>query len=339
MRFKELAKRAVYNPSNAIRALTDRGFRHDLGQKINKEYHTRGGKKKYNTSGIDIFVEDWDNLIILDACRYEAFASAKEQHNLPGNLESRISRGSRTPEWLYANFSGRQFFDTVYVSAGAMPYHVGVADPSDPTPHQREYAFDLKIHDLINVWRDPPEGAISVDDDNLKDVLIPANIMVEEALRVADEYPNKRLIIHIMEPHDPYLGPTGQQLHNQSSSPLYDKLYNNINVPVEDIRQAYQENVNIAIEAANDLLNKLNGKTVVSADHGELLFEKSWPIPITEIKHPNSTYISKLVRVPWLIDDGKRREITAEIPQNDQIKSSDISDSAIEQLKVLGYRS
>jgi hypothetical protein len=339
MKFRRLAKKGISNPRNVIRALADRGFRHNLAQEINKVYHTRGGWRKYNPNGIDIFAEDWDNLIILDACRYDAFASAKERHNLPGKLESRISRGSRTPEWLYGNFTGKKHFDTVYLSAGAMPYHVGVAESSDPTPHQREYAFDLRVHDLINVWRDPPKGAVSVDDDELKDVLIPADVMVNEALRVADEYPNKRLIIHIMQPHDPYLGPTGQELYDESSSPLCDKLFEDTDISIQDIRQAYRENVDIAVEAADELLTKMKGKTVVSADHGELLFEKSYPIPTTEIKHPNSTYVPELVRVPWLIHDGERRRITAEIPKAEQEESENISDTAIEQLQQLGYRS
>ena len=41
--------------------------------------------------GTHIMDEDWDNLIILDACRYDLF---EEVNTIDGTLESRISLGS-----------------------------------------------------------------------------------------------------------------------------------------------------------------------------------------------------------------------------------------------------
>jgi hypothetical protein len=41
--------------------------------------------------------EDWDNLIILDACRYGAF---ERNNTIPGALEYRFSRGSMTGEFF-----------------------------------------------------------------------------------------------------------------------------------------------------------------------------------------------------------------------------------------------
>ena len=45
--------------------------------------------------------ESWDNLIILDACRYDIF---KELNTIDGELTSRISRGSCTTDFLNENF-------------------------------------------------------------------------------------------------------------------------------------------------------------------------------------------------------------------------------------------
>ena len=45
--------------------------------------------------------EDWDNLIVLDACRYDMF---KEINTIKGNLERGISRGSATSQFLIENF-------------------------------------------------------------------------------------------------------------------------------------------------------------------------------------------------------------------------------------------
>jgi len=38
--------------------------------------------------------EEWDNLIILDACRYDLFAELFEENPLPGMLEKRQSMQS-----------------------------------------------------------------------------------------------------------------------------------------------------------------------------------------------------------------------------------------------------
>jgi hypothetical protein len=40
--------------------------------------------------GVSVFKGDWDNLIILDACRYDIFA---ETNTLSGDLSKRTSRG------------------------------------------------------------------------------------------------------------------------------------------------------------------------------------------------------------------------------------------------------
>ena len=51
--------------------------------------------------GVYVVDEEWDYLIILDACRYDTF---KEINNLVGKLEYRYSRGSSTSECLQENF-------------------------------------------------------------------------------------------------------------------------------------------------------------------------------------------------------------------------------------------
>lgn len=70
-------------------------------------------ERKYGP-GIDVMAEDWDNLILLDACRYDYFES---QINIEGELKSAISRGGHSWEFMQGNFVGREFHDTIYVTA------------------------------------------------------------------------------------------------------------------------------------------------------------------------------------------------------------------------------
>lgn len=60
---------------------------------------------------------EWDNLIILDACRFEHFSKVND---ISGKLEKVASLGSHTPEWMQENFSGRHG-DTVCVAGN--PYY------------------------------------------------------------------------------------------------------------------------------------------------------------------------------------------------------------------------
>ena len=62
-----------------------------------------------------IMQEDWDYLIILDACRYDYFEKFYGQY-LSGKLEKRLSLGSSTREWRDRNFTGK-YDDTIYISA------------------------------------------------------------------------------------------------------------------------------------------------------------------------------------------------------------------------------
>ena len=305
-----------------------------MGRKLNKAFYSRCGRREWNPDGIDIFDEDWDNLIILDALRYDAMADAIDRHDISQTLDSRISRGSQTPEWLYANFD-RQLHDVVYVTASAMPHHLGVETPQNA--RQRQYGFDLDVHKLINVWQDPPDNAIDtfVDRDAV-DVVVPAEGMIQPALQAANDYPQKRIIAHLVPPHDPYWGETGQQLHQAASSPWHAKLRGDIDTPAEKLRKAYHENVDLAVEAAIQIAEQMPGKTVISSDHGEYLYERAHPIPVREILHPNKIYTETLVKVPWVEFDDDRREIVSEPPVKETGTKPNGKESR-EQLEALGY--
>ncbi|MFB6182582.1 MAG: hypothetical protein ABEI78_00815, partial [Candidatus Nanohaloarchaea archaeon] len=58
-----------------------------------------------------IFDRDWDNLIVLDACRQDLY----EEVN--GETESRISAGSSTKDFIKDNFSEGELSDIVYITA------------------------------------------------------------------------------------------------------------------------------------------------------------------------------------------------------------------------------
>ena len=135
-------------------------------------------------AGCDVMAEDWDNLLILDACRFDMFERA---NTIPGRLESRRSKGSATLEFVRNNFAGERHYDTVYVTGN---------------PFVSTDAGDA-FHDLYEVWR-------TDWDDELGTVR--PEPMCEAVLRANEAYPNKRLVGHLMQPHHPFIGPTGREL-------------------------------------------------------------------------------------------------------------------------------
>lgn len=285
-------------------------------RELHRQYYTLRSQSGYNDAGTDIFEEDWDNLIILDACRYDAFAARSE---LPGTLQVRRSRGSMTQEWLQANFSGRDLTDTVYVSANGQFAHLN--------------NLDATLHAFISVWGEEFE----VGERDAASLASPETV-TKRALEAANKYPNKRLLVHYVQPHLPYIGPTGEEHINPQLSPTEfpQEISMNPAVSREVIRKAYAENLDIVLEEVEELLDSLPGKTVVSADHGELLGERLVPFGLSEYGHPRGVYHEKLVNVPWLTHtNGNRKEIIAEEPEHDD---EQFDDSDVEQhLEDLGY--
>jgi len=100
--------------------------------------------------------------------------------------------------------------------------------------------------------------------------------------------------------------------------------------------EVYKDDVDIALKYVNKLVSSIGGKSVVTADHGELVGERIPPLFAKEYDHHNELYCSQLRKVPWLtIDQGKRREISSENPIG--IESVDTK-TINENLRALGYK-
>lgn len=324
------------NPVGLLSLPFDRDARHTLGRRINTVYHSRNGRRRENPDGFDLFDAEWDNLIVLGACRYDAFVASKRRHDLPGELEARTSKGSQTPEWLYANFDGRQLHDTVYVTGTAMPYHLSLADPPNQSQRQRRWGFDIDVHDLVNVWADPSDDWFDMYIDRIQEQIVPPSVMCDAARDALEQYPHKRLLVHITPPHDPYLGPTGRELHEEAERPWMALLDGELDADIDRLRRAYRENVDLAVEPVVDLVDDLPGRTIVTADHGELLWNRSSPVPVRDFLHPEQTYVEELVRVPWNVVENGTRETRADPPAAYERRHPERTEST-DQLRALGY--
>lgn len=293
-------------------------------RELNRLYHTRLGSRTYNPNGVDVVDADWDNLFVLDACRYDAFVARSD---LSGRLERRRSRAAHTTEFLKANIDGRDLHDTVYVTASPMLYW-----------NRNRGEVEATFHREINVWRD--------DGWDEEFHTVRPGTVAEYATRAAEEHPDKRLLVHFVQPHFPAIGPTGREHPELNSLRVWDAIDSgDLDLPVAVLRRAFVENLDAVLPHVADLRETLRGKTVVTADHGQMFGERSFPLPFREHGHPPGIYTDELLSIPWLVHtNGPRREIVAEEPETepergDETGTADrnVEDVATDRLEDLGY--
>jgi len=282
---------------------------------------------------VPVMDEDWDNLVILDACRFDMFEEVYRSYLEDGTLESRVSVGSTTPEFVEGNFSDEQFHETVYVTANPIYRH----DQRYGTDHRCDF------YEIVDVWLDDWN-------EELKTVH-PADV-TQRAIEAHDDFPNKRLIVHYMKPHFPFIGEFGQTIDHggidvgrsvalgNDTSREEETIWNRIakgEVSTKTARRAYTENLELVLEHVSELLNSIGGTTVVTSDHGNFVGEFGWPYPARFYGHPKQLHHPILVKVPWFRKERRqRREIQADVPHEPTDVTSDIVADRLEQL---GYRS
>lgn len=254
----------------------------------------------------DVLGEDWDNLVILDACRYDVF---KDENVIPGRLESIISKGSSTHEFFKDTFQRESYPEIVYVSANA-----------------NITLIDSCFHDRIRLWEDDWDPEFDT---------VPPEAVVRGAISAQDRYPDKRLIIHFMQPHYPFIGKLGQRIehkgqfeHPETESRIWKKLEAG-EYDKETVWKAYRENLNVVLPEVQRLVDELVGNTIITSDHGN---EFGW---LDLYGHPGNRYTRNLKKVPWLVIEGKQRKeiVPGEASEGPMDKTKSIE----EKLEALGY--
>jgi hypothetical protein len=308
----------MYKPRHLLTAIRepDRFFAelHSLGVRANIKIHDQFR----SNHGLNVMEENWDNLVILDGCRYDLF---EQKNTIEGDLRQVTSMGSESWEFLSANFEDQKFHDTVYITAN---------------PHAPKLAQGT-FHRTINLLEDNWS-------ERFKTVL--PETVTAETLAAHNEYPNKRIIAHFMQPHFPFIGTLGQEISHMGINVKQSTMDDNKHVwnslqdgqlknDLESIKAAYYENLEVVLPSVKDLSEALDGKTVVTADHGNMLGERTSPIPARAYGHPRGLKQKELIRVPWLeIAAEERREITSDPPVGrNELESETVSD----RLENLGY--
>ena len=318
--------------------------------------------------------EEWDYLIVLDACRYDYFEQLCHQY-LEGDLAKKISVGSATKEWRTKSFT-KSHSDVIYISAN--PYF---------TSRTVVKGFSGKdhFHKIYDLWYE------YWDDEN--STVLPETV-TEKSIEIINSLPEKRAIIHYIQPHEPYLGESVLGLRSETpircgiaeiaEEGFVGKLFSQLMVVVsgifywiglrgnfliwkamellrmspaspmdivrrklgkEGLREAYRENLHIVLKQVAGLVKHLSGRIVITADHGEMLGEYYC------YSHWSRSSLKHLIEIPWfVIDKGRKRTTAPDISQSDTGTQEDPAKSDVEEasdkeieeqvrakLKSLGY--
>lgn len=263
--------------------------------------------------------DNWDFLIVLDACRFDFFSHFHKKF-FDGILSEVHSLGSHTQEWSRNTF--REYYDDiVYISSS--PFVNSIVSIA---------GFEARKHfyKVVDVWRFGwNEKLGTVHPGTINHVF----------LSLKDKYPDKRFILHYLQPHAPYISKNyfssekRFKLHylkpvhshselarwrkhipymfrrfyrEKSKSLYYMKLKEYLNLPpnspidatrrkfgINGLRRAYAENLVIVLSYVASLVPKLTGNVVITADHGELLGENGMFTHIIGYDDPI------LRNVPW----------------------------------------
>jgi len=140
---------------------------------------------------------NWKYLIVLDACRFDYFAELVGDY-LEGKLFKVLSPGSYTLEWARKVWNGYHE-DIVYVSAN--PFISGeLAELQDLSKlfacKSRSFDASQHFYDVIDVWYYGWSDSLGT--------VLPEEVE-QSACWVAENFPEKRLVIHYIQPHEPFL--------------------------------------------------------------------------------------------------------------------------------------
>jgi hypothetical protein len=189
-----------------------------------------------------------------------------------------------------------------------------------------------EVYAVYDIWSDPPDKP---------------NDIKECVKYCLDEYPNKRLLVHFTAPHSPYIGPTARthlpdwQQQNTNDSILQKISKGEIKISDDILHQIYRENIDRVLPIVTDLLDDFTGKSVISADHGELLGERTSPLPVKAYGHIKHMFVNELLEVPWHVCEfNTRKEVKDSEPVTtnpDRFISSEREKTIQERLSELGY--
>lgn len=224
---------------------------------------------------------DWNVLIVLDACRSDSY------HRRDHSSQAKRSMAWCTYLWVQRLARLLDGQEVLYVTA-------------NPVVDRELNKLDASSFHLISVWdfdwgRCGPHKMPTVHPRSVNDAV----------LSYVDAHGQpERMVVHYIQPHMPYIGRDALPYADWGrcdAEMAYDlrkvahprQAVKRGEVSREQVRAAYEGNVDLVVPYAHALRDSLAGIVVITADHGELLGERG--------KYGHSSGpCPELLNVPWV---------------------------------------
>lgn len=263
----------------------------------------------YSYDSVYVYDEPWDVLVVLDACRYDLMREVASDYEFLSGLGVVDSAAACTPEWMKANFTDtyrEEMAETVHVTANMW---------SETHLSPDDFAV------LEELWK-------SAWDDELKTVRPEA--VTDAAIYHHRQHRPERMVVHYIQPHYPFI-PNPLSYGDRRGDGEWVKVWDRLRrgeVPRDVVWKAYRDNLRLALDSVETLLNNVDAESVViTSDHGNLVGEYGL------YGHPDGVALPPSRRVPWARTSAENVE-----DRDVELDRSDVSVDRQEQLAYLGYR-
>lgn len=223
---------------------------------------------------INYLKENWDYLLVLDACRFDIFSKVIADKPWEGKLEKVNSRVTFTKDWYRKHWTKPN--DIHLITANPHPFLEGSGPASknfkSATAAWQEDEVDPRV--TLNFFKKIKK-------------------------------PGEKYLIHFIPPHLPFVGKKGKKLFKKlgiksmATPDVYKKVVSyGRQGNWDELKECYRENLELVLDVIKDNWSLFaDGKAIFTSDHGELLGE--WGI----YGHPPSRIMRHrrriLQTVPW----------------------------------------
>jgi len=269
---------------------------------------------RFTESGTPIYEQEWDLLIVLDACRVDLMEEVDNDFDFITRIETIRSVDTMTREWMKKNFQEKyeeEMASTAFICGN---------------PHSEQFLNSDDFFSLEEVWRYAWDNEVGT---------LPPRPLTDRAIEIARSESPPRMIVHYMQPHYPFItvpeldyGIDIDQFGELPWDNVWERLRNG-GLDKSEVWNGYRENLQYVLRDIGLLLENIDAKkAVITSDHGNAIGE--WGI----YGHPIHMPIDAIQIVPWV-------ETTATDTQthdpSDHVKR-DIDESLEDRLVQLGYK-
>lgn len=275
--------------------------------------------------------DDWDILVVFDAMRVDLARETFDGHE----VGSVWSPASTSIDWINRHFADEHrehWQDTAYVTANPFASH--------DTPHAQSADLDEKdIGHLDCIYQRGFQDVGGVK-------TTPPETVTDAAIRAWREEDVDRMIIHYMQPHQPF-----------RSKPEWESVYSNLENLAGEVNEggpdiwhrhrqgefeqselwaAYRDNLEWVWQDVEErLLRNVDGEAIITADHGNGMGEwGTWSHPPGDI----TPHVRKVPVVGPITAEDTRSVTPDPYPSDVTSTAAEHENNVSGQLEALGYK-